>query len=227
MRTSRRLTFGGQDYKTPAAAKVALDDLHEQLEGLEKTVSQSLDDSRGNEDPNSDRDSDDVSDLGKPINMQEAVLEIDAAGLPANLAMSTQTMLMGTIDLEELNPKFREIGENNCRSMKQAADWFRKSDPSTPDKPNQLGKLKASAKAGGASAIAEIQNTLTWLWGHKWDTTESHALIIHTLTEDAGLPGAGYSDAVSQLLDMFCWMMPVDRKRFKQLTKDGKMEPKI
>ena len=163
LRTSRRLTFGGQDYKTPAAAKAALDDLHEQLEGLEKTVSQSLDDSRGNEDPNSDSDSDDISDLGKPIDMQEAVLEIDAAGLPANLAMSTQTMLMGTIDLEELNPKFREIGENNCRSMKQAADWFRKSDPSTPDKPNQLDKLKASAKAGGAPAIAEIQNTLTWL----------------------------------------------------------------
>ena len=29
LRTSRRLTFGGQDYKTPAAAKAALDDLHE------------------------------------------------------------------------------------------------------------------------------------------------------------------------------------------------------
>jgi hypothetical protein len=66
LRTSRRLTFGGQDYKTPTAAKVALDDLHEQLEGLEKTVSQSLDDSRGNEDQNSDSDSDDAFDLGKP-----------------------------------------------------------------------------------------------------------------------------------------------------------------
>ena len=85
--------------------------------------------------------------------MQDAVINTDTAGLPTCIAMTPQTMLMGTIDLEELNPQFRQAGENNCRSIKQAADWFRTNEPSTKESPNQLDKLKQAAKAGGIQAI--------------------------------------------------------------------------
>ena len=229
--TSRRLTFG--EYKTPAAAKARLSELNEQLQGLEATVEQNLENSTGGErghshqDADSSSDSDDLANLGTPINLQEAVLKTDTTGLPARITMTPQAILMGTIDLEELNPQFREIGENNCRSIRQAADWFRISEPSTKENPHQLDKLKDAAKTGGLPAIEEIQNTLTWLMSHKWNTTEAHAMVIHMLTEDAGKPQAGYANSISQLITMFSWMMPVDRKRFKTLTKQGKMDPTI
>ena len=45
---SRRLTFG--DYKTPAAAKAALDELNVQLQGIEATVERDLANSQGGKD---------------------------------------------------------------------------------------------------------------------------------------------------------------------------------
>jgi hypothetical protein len=76
--TSRRLTFG--EYKTPAAAKAMLSELNEQLQGIEATVEQNLANSTGGErghshqDADSSSDSDDLANLGTPINLQEAVL---------------------------------------------------------------------------------------------------------------------------------------------------------
>ena len=194
-RTSRRLTFGGGEYKTPAAAKAAaksaLNVITEQLQDIEATVVRDLANSKADSDaangnresekpfwndnssqgskgergdrpstdspdPSSASDSDDFADMSNPIQMQDAILNTDTAGLPANIAMTPQAMLLGTVDLQDINPQFMKVGDNNCRSIKQAADWFRTNEPSTRDNPNQLDKLKNATKAGDLPAIKEI-----------------------------------------------------------------------
>ena len=47
------------------------------------------------------------------------------------------------------------------------------------------------------------------------------------LKHHPGKPQTGYANSISQLITMFSWTMPVDRKRFKTLTKQGKMDPTI
>ena len=122
-KTSRRLTFG--DYKTPAAAKAALNELNVQLQDIEATVERDLANSQGGEDEGkspveefrtdaardntgdrgqhskdspgsaSDSDSDDLTGLGNPIEMQEAVISTDTTGLPTCIAMTLRPCSWG------------------------------------------------------------------------------------------------------------------------------------
>ena len=175
-------------------------------------------DGGGDEDEDDD-EGDWLEDLAGEASMDDAVKELTENNTSMTAPTKPHSRILACIDMAELNPRFREVGRNNVRSLKQAADWFRKTD-----KDGHLDALVKAGKEGGRGATKAIQETMSWLYtDHRWQTTEAIALVCWVLTEHVGKTGHETSDTVASLIETFCWECPGGMKRFRLLTTRGEM----
>ena len=93
--------------------------------------------------------------LAGEASMDDAVKELTENNTSMTAPTKPYNRILACIDMAELNPRFREVGRNNVRSLKQAADWFRKTD-----KDGHLNALVKAGKEGGRVIAKAIQESM-------------------------------------------------------------------
>ena len=154
-----------------------------------------------------------LEDLAREASMDDAVKELTENNTSTAAPTQPHSRILACIDMAELNPRFREVGRNNVRSLKQAVERFRKTD-----KDGHLGALVGAGKAGDRGATKAIEEAMAWLYtNHIWQTTDAIALVCWVLTQHVGKTGHETSDTMASLTETFCWECPAGMKTFRLL----------